>query len=97
VAAINKDSRVMQNPGHAPNGLNEDTRPKRPKDGVAAPEQILDVNLFRQFPWILDEFGPKTGAIGSSSKLSFYPYKERPNPTSYVTWATILLRDVPRI
>jgi hypothetical protein len=37
----------MQNPGYAPNGLNEDTRPNRPKDGVAALEQILDVNLFR--------------------------------------------------
>jgi hypothetical protein len=45
VAAINKDSRVMQNPGRAPNGLNEDTRLERPKDGVAAPEQILNVNL----------------------------------------------------
>jgi hypothetical protein len=70
---------------------------QRPKDGVVAPEQILDFNLFRQFPSILDEFGPKTGAIGSSSKLSFYPYKERPNPTLYATWASILLRVVPGI
>jgi hypothetical protein len=81
----------MQNPGRAPNELNEDTRPKRPKDGVAAPEQILDVNLFRQFPWILDEFGPETDAIGSSSKLYFHPYKERTNPTPYVTWAPIFI------
>jgi hypothetical protein len=87
----------MQNPGCAPNGLNEDTRPKRPKDGVAAPEQILDVNLFRQFPRILDEFGPEIGVIGSSSKLSFHPYKELPNLTLYVTWAPILLRVVPGI
>jgi hypothetical protein len=87
----------MQNHGRAPNGLNEDTRPKRPIDGVVAPEQILDVNLFRHFPWILDEFGPETSAIGSSSKLSFHPYKERPNPTLYATWAPILLWVVPGI
>jgi hypothetical protein len=43
--AINKDSRVMQNSGRAPNGLNEDTRPKSLKDSIAAPEQILNVNL----------------------------------------------------
>jgi hypothetical protein len=87
----------MQNPRCAPNGLNEDTQAKRPKDGVAAPEHILNVNLFRQFPWILDEFGPETSVIGSSSKLSFHPYKELPNPTPYATWAPILLQVVPGI
>jgi hypothetical protein len=35
----------MQNPGHTPNGLNKDTRPKSPKDGITAPEQILNINL----------------------------------------------------
>ena len=38
-----------------------------------------------------DEFGPETGAIGSDFKLSFHPYKERPNLTPFATWASVLL------
>jgi hypothetical protein len=43
-----------------------------------------------------NEFGPRTGAIGSSLKLSFHPYKEHPKRSSYVTWALMAalgLRD----
>ena len=38
-----------------------------------------------------DEFGLETGSIGSVLKLSFYLYKEHPNPSLYATWASILV------
>jgi len=41
------------------------------------------------------EFGPETGAIGSSLKLSFHPYKERPKRTPYATCASFLVRAAP--
>ena len=39
-----------------PNGPKHDTQSNGPKDGVAAPWQILDANLFRRFPLILKGF-----------------------------------------
>ena len=36
-------------PGRTPNGPKHDTRSNGPKDGVAAPWQILDTDLFRRF------------------------------------------------
>ena len=36
----------------SPNGPKHDTLSNRSKDGVAAPWQILDANLFRRFPLI---------------------------------------------
>ena len=94
--AANKVSRVVQDPLDAPlMGSNTIQGPKTErKDGVAAPDQILDVNLFGQFPSTLDEFGLEIGSIGSLLKLSFQPYKERPNPTPYATWASVLVRAV---
>jgi hypothetical protein len=68
--------------------------PKAHQTGDAAPWQILDVNLFRIFPLTQDEFWHETGAIGSSIKLCFQPYIERPTP--YATWASVLLRTAPR-
>ena len=70
---------------------------QRPKDGVAAPGQILDVNLFGRIPSTPDDFGPETSAIGSVLKLSFHPYKERPNPTPYATWASVLVWAIPGV
>ena len=37
-----------------PNGPKNDTRSNGPKDGVAAPWQILDAKLFRRFPLIFE-------------------------------------------
>jgi hypothetical protein len=68
----------------------------RPNQTVSAVLwQILDVNLFRRFPLTRDEFWHKTGAIGSSIKFCFQPYIERPKPTPYATWASVLLRTAP--
>ena len=39
-----------------PNGPKHDTWFNGPKDGVAAPWQILDADLFRRFPLILKAF-----------------------------------------
>ena len=45
--AVYEDSRVMQRPLDAPpNGPKHDTRSNGPKDGVAAPWQIMDADLF---------------------------------------------------
>jgi hypothetical protein len=52
--------------------------PKAHQTGKAAPWQILDVNLFRRFPLTQNEFWHETGAIGSSMKIFFQPYIERP-------------------
>jgi hypothetical protein len=62
-----------------------------PKGIGAAPWQILDVNLFRKFPLTQDEFWHEIGAIGSSMKLCFQPCIERPKPTPYATWESVLL------
>jgi hypothetical protein len=61
----------------------------------AALWQILDVNLFRRFLLTRNEFWHDTGAIGISMKFFFQPYIERLKPTSYATWASILLRTAP--
>ena len=39
-----------------PNGPKHDTRSNGPKDGVAAPWQILNADLFRRFPLIQKGF-----------------------------------------
>jgi hypothetical protein len=59
--------------------------PKAHQTNDAAPWQILDVNLFRIFLLTQDEFWHDTSAIGSSMKLCFQPYIERPKPTPYAT------------
>jgi hypothetical protein len=54
---LNKKSiRAGVTPGLAPNGLRRDTRPNGPTDGVAAPKQNLNAELFRRFPLTPDEF-----------------------------------------
>jgi hypothetical protein len=65
--------------------------PKAHQTGDATPWQILDVNLFRGYPLTQDEFWHETSAIGSSMKLCFQPYIERPKLTRYATWASILV------
>ena len=70
---------------------------QRPKDGVAAPGQILDVKFLGRFPSTPDEFGPETSAIRSVLKLSFHPYKEHLNLNQYATWASVLVRAIPRV
>ena len=53
----NKESiRVCVTPRLAPNGLRRDTRPNGPTDGVAAPKQNLNADLFRRFPLTPVEF-----------------------------------------
>jgi hypothetical protein len=66
-----------------------------PKGVGAAPCQILDVNLFHRFPLTQNEFWHGTSSIGRSMKLCFQPYIERPKPTLYATWASVLLRTAP--
>ena len=54
---LNKESiRACVTLGLAPNGLRRDTRPNGPTDGVAAPKQNLNAELFRRFPLTPDEF-----------------------------------------
>ena len=69
----------------------------RPKNSDATPGQILDVNFIGRFPSTQKEFGPETGAIGSTLELSFQPYKVRPNPSPYATVASVLVRAVPGV
>jgi hypothetical protein len=66
-----------------------------PKGIYAAPWQILDVHFFRLLPLTRDEFGPQTSAIASVMKFCLQPNKERPKPTSYVTWSSFLVRTGP--
>ena len=66
----------------------------RPKSSDAAPRQILDVNFLGRFPSTTDEFGPETGSIVRVLKLSFQPYKVRPNPSPYATVASVLVRAI---
>jgi hypothetical protein len=68
-----------------------------PRYGDAAPVQILDVIVFRRFPLTQDSFGREIGAIGSVMKFVIHPYKERPNPSSYASWASVLLRTASGI
>ena len=69
----------------------------RSKNSDAAPGQILDVNFYGRFPSTPDEFGLETSAIESILKLYFQPYKERPNLSMYVTWASVLVRAIPGV
>ena len=48
--------RVVAYPRRAPNGPKHDTRSNGLKDGVAAPWQILDADLFRRFLLIPNSF-----------------------------------------
>jgi hypothetical protein len=48
--------RACVTPGLAPNGLRRDTRPNSPTDGVTAPKQNLNAELFPRFPLTPDEF-----------------------------------------
>ena len=45
----------------------------------------------------MDEFGPQTRAIGKVFSLAFRAYLERPNPSPYATWPSVLVRAVPRV
>ena len=49
------------------------------------PWKLLDVTLFHRYLLTPNEFGPETGAIGSSLKLYFHPYKEHPKMTPNAT------------
>jgi hypothetical protein len=54
---LNKYSiRACVTPGLAPNGLQRNTRPNGPTDGVAAPKQNLNAELFQRFSLTPDEF-----------------------------------------
>jgi hypothetical protein len=54
---LNKESiRACVTHGRAPNGLRRDTRANGPIDGVAAPKQNVNAELFRRFPLTPDEF-----------------------------------------
>jgi hypothetical protein len=43
-------------PGRTPNGLQHDTRPNSPIDGVALTKQNLNADLFRRFQLTPNEF-----------------------------------------
>jgi hypothetical protein len=54
---LNKWSiKVCVTPGLTPTGLRRDTQANDPTDGVTAPKQNLNAELFRQFLLTLDEF-----------------------------------------
>jgi hypothetical protein len=61
----------------------------RAKTGRRNTLLILDVHFFRRFPSTQILFLHETGAIGSSIKLSFQPYKERPKRTPYESVASV--------
>ena len=84
-------------PWSHPYGLQHDTRATGPKDGGAAPWQILDVHLFRRFLLTHKEFGHETSAIGKCVSLAFHPYVERPKRTPYVAGATKTSRTAPEL
>ena len=78
-----------------PNGPKHDTRSNGPKDGVAAPWQIQDADLFRRFPLILNVFWCETTWIGFLIKLSFQPYVDHQKRSSYACWVTSLRQTGP--
>jgi hypothetical protein len=88
---------MCKTPGHTLNlnGLQYDTRTNSPKDGDAAPRQILDVQLIQWFPLTQASFGHGSSAIGSFMKIYFQPYMERQNRTPYVAWASNLRQTAP--
>jgi hypothetical protein len=63
--------------GRNPNGLDTMHGPKAKKGG-AAPRQILDVQLFRRFLLIPDEFRHSTSSIGKVVSLPFQGVQKRP-------------------
>ena len=93
-AAVYEDSRVVQDPLDAPlMGSNMIQGPKTERRRRSAGSDSGH-QLFGRFLSTPDEFGLETGSIGSVLKLSFHPYKERPNPTPYATWASVLVQTV---
>jgi hypothetical protein len=54
--AVKIEVRGCTTPRGTSNGLQHNTRPNGPTDGVAAPKQNLSANLFWWFPLIPDEF-----------------------------------------
>jgi hypothetical protein len=81
-------------PGCNLNGLDTIHDPNA-KKGVAAPRQILEVQLFRQSPLIFDVFGHGTNSIKKVVSIHFEAIQERPNWMSYATWASILIWTAP--
>ena len=79
-----------------PNGPKHDTRSNGPKDGVAAPWQILDADLFRRFPLILKGFRCETTCIGFLIKLAFQPYMDHRKWGPDASWVTSLRQTGPR-
>jgi hypothetical protein len=57
-----------------PNGLQHDTRPNNPTNGVTAPKQNLNPDLFRRFSLTPDEFEGGSSGDGKLISLSFHPY-----------------------
>jgi hypothetical protein len=88
-----KELGACKSPRCNPNGFQHGTRANGPTDGDTAPWQILDAQLFRRFPSTQKKYWGGTSAIGSSMKFSFQAYIERPNPTSYVARASILVKS----
>jgi hypothetical protein len=74
-----KESRDMHvTPGCKPNGLQTKHSPKAKKGGATL-KQILDVQLFRRFQSIPDDFGHGTSSIKKDISLPFHGVQERPN------------------
>ena len=74
----------------SPNGPKHNTRSNGPKEGVAAPWQIMDANLFRRFPLISKRFWCETTWIDFLIKLSFHPYVDRRKQSPDASWVTSL-------
>ena len=68
-----------------------------PKRGGTAPFQILDVELFREFPSTPNSYGPESGGVRKVMKLSFQPYKDLLKRTPYVAVASFLVQTVSGI
>jgi hypothetical protein len=81
-------------PGCNPNGLDTIHGPKA-KNGGTTQRQILDVQFFRRFPLIPDEFGPSTSSIRKDIPLPFQEVQGRTNWMSYMTWTLVLIWTAP--
>ena len=79
----------MENPNDASLLDSDSIQGPMGQNGDAAPEQILDSELFRQLPSTPVESGGETSGVGKASSLAFHAYKEHQNLTPYAARASI--------
>jgi hypothetical protein len=65
------------------------------KNGGEAPRQIMDIQMFQQFPLIADELRHRTSSIRNFISLPFQGVQELPEWISYATLASVLMCTSP--